>query len=190
MNQNEIKHLINKFDKKTKKKICVSFAIACAERCLPVFERNYPDQTPRNAINAAKEWFLNHTKENKQAASAAASAASTAANNATANADNASAAAAYAAVYASYTAAAKEGSSVGLVSNVVFYSYYADTSPDEILWQRQTLLRIVEKYKKDQLYSMLPKKSVVENAEMLMEKKTFNNAWIPKGLLKYVYEYL
>jgi len=64
------------------KKVCVKFAIACAERRLHVFEEKYPaDKRPRKAIEAAKAWIKNPCDETKAAAwSAARSAARSAAS--------------------------------------------------------------------------------------------------------------
>lgn len=51
----------------TKKKICVSFAIACAEKYLPIFEQAYPDDDkPRKAIEAAKKWLQIPTETNAE----------------------------------------------------------------------------------------------------------------------------
>jgi len=56
----------------------LSLAIQCAERVLFIWEEKFPDDNrPRKAIEAAKAYLANPTKENKKAASATAYAAST-----------------------------------------------------------------------------------------------------------------
>lgn len=58
------------------KRVAVQFAIACARRSLPNYEKEYPkDDRPRKAIEAAETWFANPTKENESAARSAWSAA-------------------------------------------------------------------------------------------------------------------
>ena len=59
----------------------VAIAIECAKLALPEWTAKYPnDYRPRMAIDAAKNWLANPTKENASAAdSAAASAAASAA---------------------------------------------------------------------------------------------------------------
>jgi len=82
--------------KANSKEICVRFAVFCAEKALPVFEKEYPDdERPRLAIEAAKNWLKNQTEESRlMAASRAARARAFAAY-----------AAADAAAYAAYAAA-------------------------------------------------------------------------------------
>jgi hypothetical protein len=62
-------------------KVCVEFAIACARRALPRFEKKYPnDSRPREAIESAEAWLKSPTESNrKKARSAAESAARSAA---------------------------------------------------------------------------------------------------------------
>ena len=54
------------------KKVSVQFAIACAERCLPNFEKVMGDNGPRKAIEAAKAYLKNPSMRTKQAARSAA----------------------------------------------------------------------------------------------------------------------
>ena len=55
----------------------VLYTIKCAEACLPRFEEQFPhDKRPRQAIEAAKNWLENPTKENISAALSAESAES------------------------------------------------------------------------------------------------------------------
>jgi len=66
---------------KWEKKDSVALSIFCAELCIENFEKVFPnDDRPRKAIEAAKKWLKNPTKENESAASAAESAASAAKN--------------------------------------------------------------------------------------------------------------
>lgn len=53
----------------------VRFAIFCAESCINIFGKRYPnDKRPRQAIEAAKDYVENPTEENRKAADAAYSA--------------------------------------------------------------------------------------------------------------------
>ena len=53
----------------------VEWAIWCAEQVIGIFEKEHPDDSrPRNAINAAKAWLSDPTKENADNAHAAADA--------------------------------------------------------------------------------------------------------------------
>lgn len=61
----------------------VALAIYCAEKVIGIYEAKYPgDNRPRNAIDAAKKWLAEQTKENENAAYAAADAAARAADRA------------------------------------------------------------------------------------------------------------
>ena len=97
------------------KPVWVSLAVQFAERVLPLYEAEHPqDNRPRAAINAAKKWLSEPTEENQTAASAASASAASAAASAAAYAayaadaaDAAAATAAYAdAAYAAYADAA------------------------------------------------------------------------------------
>ena len=58
---------------KWQKKVSVELAIYSAELCIDGFEKVYPnDNRPRKAIEAAKKWLLEPTKENQSAAWSAA----------------------------------------------------------------------------------------------------------------------
>ena len=55
------------------KKVAVRFAVACARRSLPNYEKAYPkDDRPRKAIDAAEAWCLNPTEETARSAESAA----------------------------------------------------------------------------------------------------------------------
>lgn len=59
----------------------ISFAIFAAEQAIGIYEKEYPnDERPRNAIEAAKKYSENPTKENQDAASYAAAHASSCAS--------------------------------------------------------------------------------------------------------------
>jgi len=92
------------------KHLKVLLAIGFAEKALPVWEREYPeDMRPREAIEAAKEWLSNPSEETAaHAAEAAAHAAYAAAHAAARAAD-----AAYAAAHAAYAAAHAAGAAAG-----------------------------------------------------------------------------
>ena len=65
---------------KWQKKDSVALSIFSAELCIEQFEKVYPkDKRPREAIEAAKKWLLEPTKENESAAESAKSAAKSAA---------------------------------------------------------------------------------------------------------------
>lgn len=51
----------------------VAFAIACASRVLPLFQKQFPnDQTPARALEAAKAWLAKPSRFNRLAAGIAA----------------------------------------------------------------------------------------------------------------------
>ena len=64
---------------KWQKKDSVALSIFAAEICIEAFEKVYPDdKRPREAIEAAKKWLADPTKENESAALSARSAAESA----------------------------------------------------------------------------------------------------------------
>jgi hypothetical protein len=68
---------------KWQKKDSVALSIYAAELCLKNFEKFYPDDNrPKQAIEAAKKWLLESTKENESAAESAAWSAWSAARSA------------------------------------------------------------------------------------------------------------
>jgi len=82
----------------------VRLAIFAAELVIQNFEREYPnDESPRQAIEAAKKWLRNPNKQNQSAAWSAASVASTA--DATWSGKSAAACAAYATASVAWSAA-------------------------------------------------------------------------------------
>jgi hypothetical protein len=85
----------------------VALAIYFAEKVIGIYEANYPgDNRPRNAIDAAKKWLAEPTKDNENAARAAADAAYAA--DRTAYTARAARAAARAAADAAYAACAAD----------------------------------------------------------------------------------
>ena len=116
----------------------VKYAVYSAELVLPIFEKKYPkDDRPRKAIEAAKNWLANQTKENAHAAHAAAAAAYAAAAYAAAYAAYAADAAAYAAAYAAYVAAdaaayaaadAADAAAAYAAAAAAAYAAYADAA--------------------------------------------------------------
>lgn len=61
---------------KWEKKDSVELAVFAAEQVIGNFEKQYPnDKRPREAIEAAKKWIKNPTKENRSAAESAAESA-------------------------------------------------------------------------------------------------------------------
>jgi hypothetical protein len=87
----------------TRKLVSAQFAVLNAESVINIFEKEYPnDKRPRKAIDAAKKWIKEPTKENAANADAAAANADAAA----ANADAYAAYAAYAAACAACAACA------------------------------------------------------------------------------------
>ena len=107
------------------KKVSVQFAIACARRCLPNYEKAYPkDDRPRKAIDAAEAWCLNPTEETALAARSAASAALSAARSAAESAAW-SAWSAWSAAWSAALSAARSASA-------------------ERKWQNETLKSIIE----------------------------------------------
>lgn len=67
MHRHEIEKLIDKFDEIEKKKICVSFTIACAEKCLYIIDRPDDKRYPMLAIEFAKTWLRKPIKDNIKA---------------------------------------------------------------------------------------------------------------------------
>jgi len=128
------------------KMISVKWAVACAERCLHFFEKKRPnDNSPRKAIEAAKQWIIDPTANaarnatnvyvvaapvNTAAFSASYSAYEAAAAASAIYASNAATAAYYAATYSAATA---------------YYAVYAT----EQKWSRNKLKEIVGEYIND-----------------------------------------
>ena len=109
------------------KKVSVQFAIACARRCLPNYEKAYPkDDRPRKAIDAAEAWCLNPTEETAR------SAARPAAESAESAAWSAAAPAARSAAWSAESAAAPAARSA------------ARSASAERKWQNETLKSIIE----------------------------------------------
>lgn len=117
----------------------VLFAILCAEKRLPVFEKELPDDDrPRKAIEAARRYWRDPTKDNGTAASAAAAAAKAAAT-----------AAAEVSIPASRAASCVASSTSASVA-AAFSDYAADASRASsseaatvFPWQRGILARIL-----------------------------------------------
>ena len=85
----------------------VKYAVYSAELVLPILEKKHPkDDRPRKAIEAAKNWLANPTKENAHAADAHAAHAADAAHAAVDAAASYTADAAYAATYRKIIASA------------------------------------------------------------------------------------
>ncbi len=92
---------------KWQKKDSVALSIYSAELCINEFEKVYPtDKRPREAIEAAKKWLLEPTKENESAAawSAASAAASAESAARSASAESAARSAAWSARSAAWSA--------------------------------------------------------------------------------------
>ena len=99
--------------------ISVFLAIGFAEKALPIWEAEYPeDSRPRKAIEAAKEWLSNPSD-------AAANAANTAASAAARSANAYAAADAYAAANAAY-AAARSASAADAAAYAAYAAYAAN----------------------------------------------------------------
>jgi hypothetical protein len=111
---------------KWEKKNSVAIAIYSAELCIENFERVFPnDKRPREAIEAAKKWLENPTKENEVVAYSAYSAANSAANSATNSANFAvysAANSAYSAANSAYSAAYSAANSATNSANFAVYS--------------------------------------------------------------------
>ena len=85
--------------------LVVEFACQCAERVLHIFEEQFPDDDrPRKAIEAARKWADDPTKENARAAAVSYDAAYDAAVAVSYAAARAAAYAAATAIYAAYDA--------------------------------------------------------------------------------------
>jgi len=110
--------IVRLFSKKKK----VQYAVYAAEKALHIYEKKYNSDKPRKAIESAKRYIKNQTKENKEkcrAAASAAYAAYSAADAADAAATySASAASAYAA-YAASTYSAVKG--INLYKEILKY---------------------------------------------------------------------
>ena len=116
----------------------VLFACDCAERVLPLFEREYPDdQRPRQAIETARKWA--HGKATLEEVHAAAHAAAYAAADAAADAATD---AAYDAIYAAARAAYDAADAADAVDAAYDAIYAADAAEKE--WQQKRLMEYVE----------------------------------------------
>ena len=98
----------------------VNLAVVCAERVLGIYEKKHPgDLRPRQAIEAAKEYALNPTEENRAKCKTAA--------------DAAAAAAAYDAYAAAYAAA----------DDADAYAAYAAARKTDRKWQADKIREII-----------------------------------------------
>ena len=105
----------------------VQYAVFAAEQVISMHEKQYTDDRPRKAINAAKNWIENPCEETRTAAYAAY--AAYAADAAAGAADTAADAAAYAA-YAAGTAA---GAAPGAAAYAAYAAAYAAADRKEML---------------------------------------------------------
>ena len=122
------------------KLISVRWAIACAERVLPIFERwNSDDKRSRRAIEVAKLWVLEHTKATVFAVSDAA-AAYEAAYDADAAYD-----ATYSVAYATYDVNAHSAAHAAAAHAASTMGASRDA---EIQWQRSQLKKIIKEHLK------------------------------------------
>jgi len=134
------------------KMISVKWAVACAERCLHIFEEKIPDDNrPRKAIEAAKQWIIDPTNAVARARDAYAAADDAGyATNAAASAASA-AYAAYAAHdvhntnVASYAACAAARAAA---ANSATYAKSANYAAEQ-KWSRNKLKEIVGEYLND-----------------------------------------
>jgi len=139
------------------KMISVKWAVACAERCLHIFEEKIPDDNrPRLAIEAARQWIIDPTAN---AASAADSAHATA-NNAYAAAAvyYAANAAVYAAAYTAYAADAADNIYAAVYADYAIANAaraaarsadaYVDADAEQ-KWSRNKLKEIIGEYLND-----------------------------------------
>jgi len=114
--------------------ISVFLAIGFAEKALPIWEAEYPeDSRPRKAIEAAKEWLSNPSDAAANAANTAASAAARSAN-----------AVAYAA-YAAYAAAAaaRSASAADAAAYAAYAAYAAAYAANALGVDKETLIHEV-----------------------------------------------
>jgi len=127
----------------------VSYALFAAEQVLHLFEAEYPaDKRPHEAIEAARRFIEQPTKDNRRTANVAANAAYAAANAAyaAANAANAAANAANAA-YAAANAANAYANAAYAVANAADAVYAADAK--QKLKEKITLYGLKLLYKKE-----------------------------------------
>ena len=116
--------------------ISVFLAIGFAEKALPIWEAEYPeDSRPRKAIEAAKEWLSNPSD-------AAANAANTAASAAARSANAYAAADAYAAANAAY-AAARSASAADAAAYAAYAAYAAAYAANALGVDKETLIHEV-----------------------------------------------
>jgi len=140
------------------KLISVRWAIACAKRVLPIFERwNSDDKRPRRAIEVAELWGLKpnaaravYASDAYAAYDAANDAAYDAANDAAYVVVNADANAAKAAYYAANAAlpvfSAADDSAAFYAAKTADYASYSVSRETEIQWQRSQLRKIIKEY--------------------------------------------
>jgi len=138
--------------------LCVTFAVACAERVLPIFERNHPeDSRPRKAMDAAKAWLANPDSAGvAKAAELAAHEASEAAYRAYAEASYEGTPASYAATPASYAATpasyaanatAYAACAASYAANAAWYAACAtNAATPEKAWQNETFFGLLTKW--------------------------------------------
>lgn len=178
MQQAEIEQLIRNFNEIVQKKICISFAFACAEKCLISFEQFYPDDKRlHRIIETAKEWLQNPTKENKKAFRNATDMRSilrlAPVSNIIAHGT------AYSVANAANAAnASNVDTVVNYTSYAAAYSAYTTDRDSEILWQRAKLKEIINNYKKSQINALID----VKNNKIVGD--------LHPEMLRLLYEYL
>jgi hypothetical protein len=136
-------------------RVIQQFAIDCAERVLPLFEKECSDdKRPRLAIEAAKQCLLNSTKKTWSAAESAAKSASSAAESAAKSASSAAwsassaawsaaSSAAWSAEFAAESAARSAAKSASSAAESAAKSA-AESAESERMWQNQHLKQLIE----------------------------------------------
>lgn len=164
MNFTDIQNLDKDFDENTKIRICVEFAVACAEKCLPVFTQHIiGDSRPKLAIEAAKEWLQNPTQITKDASLKADKNAYECAEKYKFSRSS------YAASVTSAAASSVEFYTNSIVASRESYYAISDVLDngsgmynEEILWQRYRLIEIISSYKKSQIFALInPKDNTI-----------------------------
>ena len=131
----------------------VEWACDCAERVLPAFQSQYPDDArPAQAIVAARQWVDNPSDTTTRAAADATHAAYAAAHAAACATHYTAAHAAYAATHAAGFATHAAGFAAGFAADYSAYAIYTavyatKAKPTERLWQA---VRLTDIYHKEQ----------------------------------------
>jgi len=151
-----IREMKLKAEIKDLKKISVEFSIYCAKRCLPNYEKKYPDdKRVRQAIEAAEAWLKAKTPEQKEAARSAASAVESAAWSTASAAESAAWSAAESTAWSAAWSAARSATESATRSAASAARSAAESAAESAAWSvaesaiRKKFMKIIKRELKE-----------------------------------------